>query len=424
MFHKKKTVTICLMAKKKKTIIFLAVILILFFTLRLIHLQESISFGSDAGRDFLKTWHIYTTKQVALIGPPSEYTIQGRQFFFGPAPYYIILPALLIGNWDPLVVSYFLIFLNAAVLIAALIILNKYIKETFILYCFALFCTTTPAFIHYSQSYWNPYLMLPTSILLLAILVAAQKKPQHSPLLFSIIGFLFGLGLQFHYSFILAIIVSILCIGKYKKLGLVSTLALIGGFIVGFLPMIIFEVRNHFYNIDTLLLIVKNSENSHSKFTFAEFYFISLLPFLFFLVSILLVKLYKKQRWIAYAFGCLYFIWSLSVIIPVPKYLFNYPMLQTIAKKIQADKPTNFNIVDQLTRDNQATALRYLLTVYGFAPNPVDQYQSSQTIYIYSKEPLNTLIKDPVYEIKSFLPFKKVETLKLENNLSLYRLIK
>src|SRR6266567_3168727 len=147
---------------------FFTVILILFIGLRFFHLTDVMNFGSDQGRDFLAVWNIYSTKQITLIGPPSEYTVYGHQFFFGPAPYYLILPSLILGNWDPLFVSYFLILLNAGVLLFTLLILNKYIKNRTAILLFALFCTVTPIFVTYSQSYWNPYFMLPTSTLLLA----------------------------------------------------------------------------------------------------------------------------------------------------------------------------------------------------------------------------------------------------------------
>ncbi len=120
-------------------VIFLLLVSLLFLALRFIHLPQSVNFGSDAARDFLVVWNMYITKHPVLIGPPSEYAFNGRQFFFGPAPYYLILPALVIGHWNPLAVSYFLIFLNLSVLLLALIILNKCIKEKKVLYSLPFF---------------------------------------------------------------------------------------------------------------------------------------------------------------------------------------------------------------------------------------------------------------------------------------------
>src|SRR5258708_2170161 len=118
---------------------FFLILFIFFITIRLINLPQIINFGSDAGRDFLVAWNIYITKHPVLIGPPSEYSVNGRQFFFGPAPYYLILPALLVGDWSPLFVSYFLIVLNLVVLFISLKILFQKVKEKSILYYFAIF---------------------------------------------------------------------------------------------------------------------------------------------------------------------------------------------------------------------------------------------------------------------------------------------
>src|ERR1700722_20127228 len=214
-----------------RPITFFLLISLFFLILRLFNLPSAVNFGSDAARDFLVTWNMYVTRHPVLIGPPSEYAFNGRQFFFGPAPYYLILPALLIGQWDPLAVSYYLIFLNLAIFIISLIILNKNIKEKSIMYYFALFYIFTPSVVADTQSYWNPYFMLPVSLLLVA-LIAKNKAKKQSLSCNLLIGFLFGLGLQFHYSFIFAIIVS--CIWLYwgKKVVLREIGLLVGGFVI------------------------------------------------------------------------------------------------------------------------------------------------------------------------------------------------
>jgi hypothetical protein len=69
-------------------------------------------------------------------------------------------------------------------------------------------------------------------------------------------------------------------------------------------------------------------------------------------------------------------------------------------------------------------ALRYLLTVQGFAPHREGDYQSARSIYIYSQEPLKVLLKNPVYEISSFLPFNSIKTWEIENGIVIYKLEK
>lgn len=405
-----------------RPIIFWTLICLLFLGLRFINLS-TVNFGSDAARDFLVAWNIYITRHPVLIGPPSEYTVIGRQFFFGPAPYYIILPALALGNWSFLSVSYFLIFLNLAVLLISLNILYTHVKEKLIVYYFAIFCTFTPLLVIYSQSYWNPYLMLPVSTILIALLVKnrAQKK---SFLLLLLIGFLFGLGMEFHYSFIFAIIVSCIWLFLNKKINLKSAVFLCGGFVIGFFPLILFELRNHFYNLNTMLLILTHPSNMSTSFIFNSFYLVSLLPFLFYAISVFLGKANKKSGILINIFLGVYVLGSLFIVFSPHSYTLTYPDAQQLAKIIEQDNPKNFNIVDQLSLDNRATPVRYLLTVQGHTPMGVTEYPYAKTLYIYSRMPLRSLLKNPVWEIKSYLPFKTVKTWEIRDGIFLYKLQK
>jgi hypothetical protein len=407
-----------------RPISFWILISILFLGVRFFNLPNSINFGTDAARDFLVALNIYTTKHPVLIGPPSEYAFNGRQFFFGPAPYYIILPALIVGNWNPLAVSYFLIILNFVVLLASIRIIITHIKEKPISYCFALFCAITPAFIQESQSYWNPYFMLPTSILLVSLMIKNTIQKNNTFLSFILIGFLFGLGMQFHYSFIFAVMISVIWLFVKKKINIKSITFLLGGFVIGFFPLIFFELRNNFYNLNTILLVLTHPSKQGSEFTLNTFYLISLFPFFFYFLSVILVKTNTISRFIIYLFFIGYILWSLSVILTPTMSLLSYPDLKLISKKIEKDNPKNFNIVDQLTEDNRAIPLRYLLTIDGYKPQGVTDYSNIQTLYIYSERPLNVLLKTPVYEIKSFLPFKEIKIESTVDNIFLYELHK
>jgi hypothetical protein len=405
-----------------RPIIFWILICLLFLGLRFVNLS-TVNFGSDAARDFLVVWNIYTTKHPVLIGPPSEYTVIGRQFFFGPAPYYVILPALVLGNWSFLSVSYFLIFLNLVILFISLSILYRNIQEKLIIYYFAIFCTFTPLLVIYSQSYWNPYLMLPVSTLLVALIVKSRGQKNNSFLML-LIGLLFGLGMQFHYSFIFAIIMSCIWLFLNKKITLKSLIFLGGGFVIGFFPLILFELRNHFYNLNTMLLVLTHPASVNTGFIFNSFYLVSLLPFLFYAISVFLGKINKASRLLVYIFLGAYILGSVFVILSPHRYTLSYPNAFQLAKIIELDNPKDFNVVDQLSLDNRATPVRYLLTVQGFTPMGVTDYPHAKILYIYSKQPLKILLKDPIWEIKSFLPFKTSKTLNVTDGIFLYKLKK
>lgn len=406
-----------------RPVIFFLLIAFCYLCLRLYNLTGAVNYGSDAARDFLVTWNMYVTKHPVLIGPPSEYSFNGRQFFFGPAPYYLILPSLVLGHWDPLSVSYFTIFLNLVVLLFSLVILIRSIKNKLVVYYFALLCTFTPAVITYEQSYWNPYFMLPVSTLLVALLVKSKNK-KNSNLLLLVIGTLFGLGLQFHYSYFLAIIVSCIWLFSNNNSKKHSLVLLVTGFIIGFLPIIIFELRNHFYNLTTIFLILTHPTSTRTSFIFNTYYFISLLPFILYWLSILLTNLSKALRLFIYILFVIVIFYSLFSDFSSHAYALTYLESKGIAQKILQDNPKDFNIVDQLTGDNRGTSIRYLLTVMGNTPQGVTEYGDVGTLYIYSKVPLQDLLHAPVWEIKTFLPFSKTKTFTVSNNIYIYTLEK
>jgi hypothetical protein len=405
-----------------KPYLFTVLICLVFLFLCFLHLPESFRFGSVQGRDFLVIQQMVQDKKPLFIGPPSEYTIDGRQFFFGPAPYYIILPALLAGNWEPLSVSYFLIFINAVVLFVSLVLFDRFIKDRILIYSFAILYVFTPTVITFSQSYWNPYFMLPTSLLLLALLV--RSKHATTKELFLSIGFLFGLGLQFHLSFIFAIFISLVWLSIHNKLTPRTVGIVVSGFVVGFLPLIIFDLRNHFYNLSTFIAVFNNKSGPLAGFTFNQFYLISVFPFLIFVLSHIVTAIHKKLPQVSYVLLGGYILWSLFVIFPAPKQILSYPTLQKMTTLITNDKPEQFNIVDQTTKDDRAMALRYLLTVKGLPPEGVDQYPQAKTLYVYSALPLDSLLKKPVWEIQSFLPFGNVESRNADDTIILYKLTK
>lgn len=399
---------------------------ILFIFLRVIQLPQRVEFASDQGRDFLTTFHLYKQKEITLIGPPSEYTVNGHQFFFGPASYYVILPTIALSNGNVLVVSYWLILLNTICFLITLLLLLRFLGNTKTVWIFALFLTITPVLIHDAQSYWNPYLMLPTATLLVGLLVKTTKKTSSSLVTFLLIGLCMGIGMQFHYAFILPIILSVIWLGIMRKLLLSNLLFLFLGFCLGISPLILFELRNQFYNTQTFFWVFQQIGASSTKhgFTWNGFYFLGLLPFLFFFLAIILEKITRKHVVFLFLTLGVYALWSLYVVISTPLPQPSYTRLQKLAQHITNDTPTSFNIVDQKTSDNRALALRYLLTVQNNAPMDVSAYPQAQTLYIYSDKPLSQLTKNPVWEIASFFPYKTQETMQIDKNLFLYKLSK
>ncbi len=415
-------------------ILFFVLLFILFLFLRFWHIPQSIGLGSDQGRDFLTTWNIYASHKLTLIGPPSEFTVFGHEFFFGPLPFYEILPALIVGNGSIVFVSYYLTIINALGIFAALFILYRFAPNKFVVFIFGYFLTLTPLLVEYTRSYWNPFPMIVISTLLISLLsvIAYQKKTKHLFLLFFLVGVLFGLGLQAHYSYVLTITVSAIVLYVMKKINRRSTLMTLVGFIVGFSPIILFELRNHFYNLTTFILTLQHGTSLTFHSVLPQFYFISLIPFFLFLLSLFIVRITTNKNMLVLVGICfiVYTYISLATILPVPTHGYdmvpgwNVPALEKTASIIQSQHPKQFNIVDQLTNDNRAMSLRYVLTVDDVVPMAVDQYPSATTLFVYTRLSVHTILTSNVWEIHSAQPMHLVKSWPIQNGIYLYELQK
>src|SRR5690606_2562183 len=108
----------------------------------------------------LSTWNMWETKQPVLIGPSSSWAVDGRNFFFGPAPYYLALPALVLFGWEQLSVS---IVLTSFQLIAGLFVFWVLVrkKQPWLAWLFLIMYGFSAWGIHTSRYFWNPNFTYP-----------------------------------------------------------------------------------------------------------------------------------------------------------------------------------------------------------------------------------------------------------------------
>ena len=65
-------------------------------------------------------------------------------------------------------------------------------------------------------------------------------------------------------------------------------------------------------------------------------------------------------------------------------------------------------------------AIRYLVTIAGKPPLGVTEYPSAKTLFIYSKVPIEQILKGHLWEIDSVKPVKVVKKWPLQNDIYLY----
>jgi 4-amino-4-deoxy-L-arabinose transferase-like glycosyltransferase len=114
----------------------------------------------------------------------------------------------------------------------------------------------SPVVIAYSRSSWNPNLMPFFCLLIIYLLWLTVKKKQLS--LIGLLGVLLGITFQLHYlaTFLVPVMVIYLLVYTWAKKNFKYYLAGVGGFLLGWLPFLLFELRHHFPNFRTLYQFV------------------------------------------------------------------------------------------------------------------------------------------------------------------------
>lgn len=416
---------------------FFLLLVVIFLFIRFYHLEASLNFSGDQGMHFLDIWNIYHTKNITLIGPPSSFTVLGRSFYTGSAPYYLLLPLLVLTNWNPISVSYLLIIFQLVVIIDLYKVIagnNKRIAGYFL-----VLCTFSTILIDYSRFLWHPNFLIPIGGLVLGILMYLSKKSDKRKIhlgadifRYFTLGLVLGLGLQFHYSFLLAIVLAAVWLIIIKQLNILRILLLITGFISGFFPIILFELRHNFYNLRTLLLFltVKTGTSAAQFFIPPIYYFFPVILAVFWGMAILLAKLDKKNKTISFIFMTIFIVYSLTKELPVPQEGFkmvvgwNYQGIKQAEQIILQENKTDYNVVDILTGDSRALAIRFLLTRDGKPPMGVIDYPQAKALFVYSKVSSAIILKGELWEVGSAMPLTLTKEWNLQNGIKLYLLEK
>ncbi len=406
----------------------LIVLILVFLFLRIYHLPESINFGSDPGIALLETYNLYKEKKLTLITlSGGSWMAEGRQIFFASTPYYLLMPFMIIFHWQPLAASYYFIFLQLISFVILYTVLKGVYKKSHLPLFFSLLFVFSPEAVEYSRFVWTSNLLIPVSNILLAVSLLISKKKNNNLILFFLLGFISGVGFGMHYSFALAIILVVFWMIAGRKFSFKKSLIFIISFLLALSPLIVFELRHDFYNLRTLFFILNQKEKSGSAlFTFNSHYLLSLIPFVIYTAAILLVKLEKVSRLFTHFLIIVYLLYSIWKILPVADCGFrmvsgwNYRGVEKAAEIILAENRENYNIVDILTGDSRAMALRYLLTIAGKKPLGVVEYPKAEALFIYSKVPIEQLFRHSMWEIDVIKPEKVIKRWHLQNGIYLY----
>lgn len=411
--------------KFQKELILLFLI-VLYLVVRLYQLPQVVNFSMDQGTTLLKIFELWQTKKLTLIGPESSLkTINGLSFFHGPWIYYYLLPFLLIGNWNPIYGSYAFIILNLLSLLILFKCINKFFNFRVSFIC-CLFFILDITSVRFSQFLWNPNFLLFTSSLLIYFWLEIIHKPKF--LHFSLIGLVFGFSLGSHFQTIIILFIFLVFM-LLKKISLKYYFCILSGILLGLTPLLLFELKHNFYNLQILKLIFTKGLYSPVQWPLPGYYFLSLLPFIFLLAAIVLNKLMVKNRYLAGIIITIFIFYSVMQITASPASGFTMPEgwnlagYKKVSQLILKENKNNYNVASLLSGDTRDYPLRYLLTIANHPPKLIDQYQQLKYLFVISRGN-NSIINNPVWEINTFCPCRISKIWPIQNNINLYLLEK
>lgn len=261
------------MGKMKTFLLFLLTLLVIYFTFfpkSAEMLSGNYVFGFDQGRDYLAVKSIVVDRNVTLIGSELGAGSAGIQgVFHGPGHYYFLAIPFLILDGDPYG-GIILMFLFSVLAILCGIYLGRLLFNSYVPgLLFALLLSLSPSLAAQARFVWNSH---PSSFFVMLVFIffyffLASKKLYFLFLSSFFAGFIYNFQTAIAIPFCLSIIVFLLCIRFREKKGYASVLV---GYLLAFLPMILFEVKHGFQAIRGYLIYLQNPLSIKSNVSYVD----------------------------------------------------------------------------------------------------------------------------------------------------------
>ncbi len=206
---------------------------------RLYRISDYMEFLGDQGRDVVIVRDFLKNSNLFFIGPQTSI----GNMYLGPFYYYLIAPALLIANFNPIGPSVFVALLGVATVYLIYFVTKKWFNPK-AAYIATFLYAISPTAIKYSNFSWNPNIM--PFFALLFVYLMTEKRYLWASLAFA-------MCLNSHYLALLLLPIAF-CIWltnspqKYKK----ETALAIFIFILSLIPQLLFDFKHQGQNIKAL----------------------------------------------------------------------------------------------------------------------------------------------------------------------------
>lgn len=419
-------------------IVFLAFTFLFWFT-RLWHFEKLMTFYSDQELFMREVWEMVDQRQLRLIGPMviTKMT-EGRGFFIGPVFYYLLAILSIIASWNVILITKVLISVWWLAALGTAIWLGKKFSWFSGLAVYGIFAVY-PLSVDFSRLIWNPSFLPLISLFFFIFWVKfyREEKVRH----WFLMGLFFGLGLSFHYSaFLWLVLLLLLWLVKIwqrrSHSWFFGWLIFGAGTVCGNLPMVIFELKHNFYNLRTILIFFQERLfRGEGDISLGGYYLFSLLPLIFLLIAYFFRLLEKKIGVVRSSILLMILItflifkidWQREWGIGMPEG-WNIGKQQKVAVQVcQEAKKDNldgqFEIAATMGGDTPAHDLRWWLFRNGCRPLGVADYPLAQALYLVAPDnrPSGS---ETVWEVYSIKPFTATVMADLGNDIKLYRLVR
>ena len=237
---------------RNKWLLLLTLVFIIYSFFRFINLDERIPFAWDQEQFSNQIRGIIKDHDFTLLGPR---VTNDRGFFLAPYFTYLLVPFYYIFNLDPNALILFIVVLN----ISFFALSTWTIKEIFNIknsLVFLLLWAINPLLVKYDSTPWWP-ILIPLGVILTIYLPYLLVKAPKKILLWSLLGVTLAFFLNMHFQFIfIALFVATFLIAHFRFkltnhwLGLIISSM---SFLIMFLPLVIFDIRNKNLNLNLLL---------------------------------------------------------------------------------------------------------------------------------------------------------------------------
>ncbi|MBP9670677.1 glycosyltransferase family 39 protein [Candidatus Woesebacteria bacterium] len=405
--------------EKTREILIVLLLFVGFLFVRLFRFNETFHFYYDQPLFSIKALEIWESKDVPLIGPPISFNLEGRQVFQGGIIYLVQLCFLLLGGFDPIRSTLaFIIF--AGLMIAPLWAGAKNLagKKAAVLAVSAY--AFLPPLITGTLELTNPYFQLALTPILIWILSKHLLSPTWQ--MTGLLGFAMGFLLQFHYQYVVVItLIAAFLLVRKPMIKLQQAGALVVGGLIGFAPLILFELRNDFYNLRTIGLYMNHWGEFGKQLGGGSLpfqYFLSLILVASFALATMIGR--KIPKLLVLVMVVVMTSWAVRdfVITPTQGGIlkdWKYQDELRVNEIVRHEELSNYNVV--MWYDTKSITQRYLFLINN-AKFDFENYRNNKYLFVVYPNP--NWQQDGAYELNTFVPSKPIKEWKINAKYNLY----